>query len=283
MLATAKPYQLVEENLRHAMEFYVRVSAAGQVKEFPGVEAISCGRDYPVFNSALLRSQVPSEDGLLAARLAFPASYFRNLGIGWSYWFCHDMLDAATLREIGPACSSRGMEQVLTAPGMLAEALLPPERKPAKLEIREVDDAPTRLAFSHLVSMIFDLPFQMTLTVYGHSGIWSDQYAGFIGYAADRPAAIAMMNYSGGCAGFYSVGTMPGFRRRGYAETLMRAAFERTRARWNSDVCVLQSSSAGRRLYEKMGFREVTRFSVFRSSASNVVHLPQGDNPNGNG
>jgi hypothetical protein len=37
------------------------------------------------------------------------------------------------------------------------------------------------------------------------------------------------------------------------------------RERLECDGLVLQSSAAGRRLYDQMGFREVTRFSVFRS------------------
>ena len=48
--------------------------------------------------------------------------------------------------------------------------------------------------------------------------------------------------------------------------TARHAKFLHTmRDRLHFDACVLQSSTVGRRLYEQMGFREVTRFSVFRS------------------
>jgi len=213
------------------MEFYSRANESGLVKAFPGVETISCGRDYPVFNSALLNSPVPGNGGSLKERLSIPSEFFEHIGMGWSYWMCHDLLDRGALHELNSTCSAFGLDPVLTAPGMMADALQSPSRKPPAMQIREVDDAPTRLVFAHLVSMIFDLPFQMTLNIYGNAAIWNQDYAGFVGYAADRPVAIAMLNNGGGCTGFYSVGTLPGFRRRGYAESLMRAGYESVKFR----------------------------------------------------
>lgn len=268
-----RPFQFVEANLRHAMEFYSRANESGLVKAFPGVETISCGRDYPVFNSALLNSPVPGGDGNLKSRLSIPSTFFKTIGMGWSYWMCHDLLDRNTLYDMSTTCSAFGLDPVLTAPGMIAESLHAPARKPPAMQIREVNDAPTRLVFAHLVSMIFDLPFQMTLNIYGNAAIWNEDYAGFVGYAADRPVAIAMLNNGGGCSGFYSVGTLPGFRRRGYAETLMRQGYDSVKSRWKTDICVLQSSTAGRRLYEKMGFREVTQFSVYRCAAGETRNV----------
>jgi len=69
----------------------------------------------------------------------------------------------------------------------------------------------------------------------------------------------------GGTVGVYNVATMPEFRRRGYGEAVMRYALadaERVRA---PRPIVLQSTEAGLRLYEKMGFRTVARFSVYAS------------------
>jgi GNAT superfamily N-acetyltransferase len=262
-----EPYQLVERNLRHAMAFYAGARAAGEVRELPGVAAINCGWNYPVFNSVLLTAGIPGVGGGLPDRIGVAAQYFRGLGMGWSYWACHDMLDASTKRQLRETCYQFGLEPVVTAPGMRAVTLLPPGRQPLPLEIREVSDAQSRLAFAHLVSVIFELPFQMTMHMYSPEECWKHSYAGFIGYADERPVTIAMVNVTEECLGFYSVGTLPSYRRRGYAETLMREAHRVMKNRLRFDSCVLQSSTVGRRLYEQMGFREVTRFSVFRSSS----------------
>ncbi len=260
------PYQLVERNLRHAMAFYAAAHPGGEVREMPGVSAISCGWNYPVFNSALLSTPVPGIEGDLSGRLAMASIFFRALGIGWSYWACHDLLSPASLRHLRETCYTYGMEPVLTAPGMYTPDLLPPKHPLPPLDVREVCDTPGRLAFAHLVATIFDLPFQMTMNVYGSPACWTPEYAAFVGYVADRPVTVAMVNVSDSCCGFYSVGTVPGHRRRGYAETVMRAAHLQMRKRLHFDTCVLQSSTVGRRLYEQMGFREVTQFSVFRSA-----------------
>jgi ribosomal protein S18 acetylase RimI-like enzyme len=106
----------------------------------------------------------------------------------------------------------------------------------------------------------------MTAHVYGREEVWKPEHAAFIGYVGDTPVTIAMVSASDGCCGFYSVGTLPGYRRMGYAETVMREANRQMKERLQLDSCVLQSTTAGRRLYEQMGFREVTRFSVFRSA-----------------
>lgn len=267
MFSERQPFQLVERNLRHAMAFYAGSHPDGLVREMPGIEAVSCGWNYPVFNSALLSSPVPGIHGDLATRLAKAASFYRQVKMGWSYWACHDLLDAATLRNLRERCYSFGMDPVVTAPGMYADTLLPAHFAPAPIAVREVCDASSRLMFSHLVSTIFDLPFQMTMHVYGREEGWSRDYAGFIGFFEDRPVTIAMLNVSDSCCGFYSVGTVPGYRRRGFAETVMRVGHDRMRNRLYFDSCVLQSSTVGRRLYEQMGFREVTRFSVFRSTS----------------
>ncbi|MBI2688011.1 MAG: GNAT family N-acetyltransferase [Acidobacteria bacterium] len=248
------------------MSFYAASHPAGQVRELPGVSAISCGWNYPVFNSALLTSQVPGVDGELSNRIAMASIFFRALGMGWSYWACHDLLDATSLRVLRDTCYAYGMDPVLTAPGMYAEKLEPQKHAPPALEVKEVTDGASRTAFAHLVSTIFDLPFQMTMHVYGPAECWTQDYAGFIGYVDDRPVTIAMTNVHDSCCGFYSVGTVPGHRRKGYAEAVMRTAYKAMQNRLQFTACVLQSTTVGRRLYEQMGFREVTRFSVFRSA-----------------
>jgi GNAT superfamily N-acetyltransferase len=266
MLTDRRPYEHVERNLRHAMAFYAGAHVAGEVREMPGVSAINCGWNYPVFNSALLSSAVPGLEGGLGTRLAMASIYFRALGMGWSYWACHDLMDDATRRLLPDTCYTYGMDPVLTAPGMYVEELAPPKRPAPTIEVREVCDDSTRVAFAHLVSLIFDLPFQMTMHVYGTQNCWKTGYAAYIGYVDERPVTMVMINVSQNCCGFYSVGTVPGYRRRGYAESVMREGHRLMRNRLHFNGCVLQSSTVGRRLYEQMGFREVTRFSVFRSS-----------------
>lgn len=266
MAAGAQPFELVERNLRHAMAFYARGRTAGEVRLAPGLELVNCGLNYAVFNSALLASPVPGTDGGLGKRLGEAARYFRSHGVGWSCWACHDLLESEVLMDMRRTAYSVGLEPVLTAPGMYSDRWEEPWRPVPKLEVRQVVDPASRAAFAHLVSVIFELPFPMTMNMYGADRAWSGEYLGFLGYLGNRAITLAMVSVSEGVCGFYSVGTVLGFRRRGYAEALLREIHRRLQERLSIDACVLQSSTAGRKLYEQMGFREVTKFSVFRSN-----------------
>jgi len=59
------------------------------------------------------------------------------------------------------------------------------------------------------------------------------------------------------------VSTRPGHRRRGIAEALMRAALADFTQ--GTSPLVLQSSRAGLKLYQGLGFRRVTRYFIYSS------------------
>jgi len=66
-----------------------------------------------------------------------------------------------------------------------------------------------------------------------------------------------------GVAGVYSVGTLPGKRRRGYAEALMREVLDRVHAETGVERTILQSTRTGFSMYSRMGYRPMTNFTVF--------------------
>jgi ribosomal protein S18 acetylase RimI-like enzyme len=63
--------------------------------------------------------------------------------------------------------------------------------------------------------------------------------------------------------GVYSLATMPEFRRMGYGEALLRCATAEVRRRTGLSRLVLQSTEAGYKLYRRMGFHDVTKFTVY--------------------
>jgi ribosomal protein S18 acetylase RimI-like enzyme len=65
--------------------------------------------------------------------------------------------------------------------------------------------------------------------------------------------------------GVYNVATIPGQQRRGYGEAVMRYALAETRREHGLERSILQSTPAGYRLYERMGYRQITRVSVYAS------------------
>ena len=66
-----------------------------------------------------------------------------------------------------------------------------------------------------------------------------------------------------GVVGLYSVGTLAEFRRQGYAEATLRHALEQSCRRSGLERTILQSTPGGLSLYQRLGYRVVTRFTVY--------------------
>jgi ribosomal protein S18 acetylase RimI-like enzyme len=85
--------------------------------------------------------------------------------------------------------------------------------------------------------------------------------------------ATASAMLTGEVAGIYNVATLPHARRRGFGGALTAHAVREARNR-GASVAVLQSSEAGLRVYQALGFRERCRFEQF-------IFTPQGSTEGG--
>lgn len=255
-------FEAVDRNLREAMKFFHRANEAGEVRQLPGILLISSGINYGVFNSALITEPVPDvasfEQRLLAAQVFFGAR-----GLRWSLWACEDLLARPVRRREENICARFGLRQLTEPPGMFAEALTAPDRNGPEIEIRAVKDAATRMAFCQIAATTFDLPLPIAAEVYTQPGVWESTFHGFVGYVGETAVTTAATVVDGGIAGVYSVATLAGWRRRGYAEAAVRHALDEAQREFGVQATVLQSTRFGVRLYQRMGYRTVTRFHVY--------------------
>jgi ribosomal protein S18 acetylase RimI-like enzyme len=254
-------YLIVEENLRAAMRFFGEASGSGEVRALNGSVAMFSGLDYGVFNIALLTA--PAANGQLDTRLRDISRFFRDRTLRWSFWLCEDLLDREARNAARQTFADFGMRSISHPPGMLARALAAPAHVLPRVEMRPVADRDTRAAFAEITSVCFDIPYLVARAVYWREDAWTRGYQGFVGYIEGKAVAIVAMVEAGGAVGVYSLATLPGFRRRGLGEALLReAAAEMTRRSGISQL-VLQSTEAGYELYKRMGFRDVTKFAVY--------------------
>jgi len=260
-----KGYGAVEQNLRQSLRFFARASGSGQVRETPGVTMVSCGKNYPLFNSALLASEVPGEGGDLASRITVPSAYFSALGYGWTYWVCEDMMDEPAHRSAPALFHSRGLHRVVGTPGMMATHLARPRLPVPTLQFRRIEQAHHRIAFCHITAMVFEIPFPMSRDVYDCDKSWNGDFYGYLGYLNGEPVTSTIMVITGDVAGLYSVATLPAHQHKGLGEATVRYAIEQTRAERGINKFVLQSSREGLGLYIRLGFREVCRFTIYRT------------------
>ncbi len=260
--------QMVEDNLRVAMRFFGEASGMGEVHVSGAVQMVYSGLDYGVFNIALLERPVASERDL-AAVLADCGRFYRDRKVRWSFWMCEDLLEPPARRHNREVFAEAGMRAISHAPGMVALTLAPPSRPLPEIECRPVTDAASRLAFTGLTVTCFDIPMAVARSVYEPESAWNGAYRGFMAMVKGVPVSIVALVRAGGVLGVYSLGTVPEYRHKGYSEALLRAAtaaFPRPPADAQNTLqepLVLESTDAGYRLYRKLGFRDVTNFTVY--------------------
>jgi ribosomal protein S18 acetylase RimI-like enzyme len=258
-------FRMVEDNLRVAMRFFGEATGSGEVRVTDGIEIVYSGLDYGVFNMALLARPVSSERDL-ASILATAGRYYRERKSRWSFWLCEDLLDPAARRHSREIFTEAGMRAISRAPGMLAPALSPPSRLLPEIECRAVSAPDLRAAFAGLTVTCFEIPLSVARAVYEPEAAWQGAYRGYVGMVNGAAVSIVALVRAGGAVGVYSLGTIPAHRHKGYGEALLRAALaQENTARGNvpGEPLVLESTDAGYRLYRRIGFRDVTNFTVY--------------------
>lgn len=258
-----RDFEVVDLNLRHSMQCYARASEQGEIRNHPGVVLACSGINSPVFNFAMLTEPVGSELAELDRRIMIAKVYFAARALRWSLWVCTDWLDAGTLAAAYRVIERRGLRRSAKCPGMLADSIAPPARDFPPLEYRRVSDPDTRLAYCHLVSAVFRLPFDTTLMVYNSERAWETDMIAYVGYLDRQPVTTAASVTVGGAVGIYGVATLPDCRGRGMAEATMRYALSQAREMSGIERSVLQSTDQAHPLYQRMGYRPVTQYGVY--------------------
>jgi ribosomal protein S18 acetylase RimI-like enzyme len=256
-------FESVATNLRESFRVVAAHRTGGELQEMEGVSIASAGVTFQMFNSAFLSAPVASE-GQMDVRVAQAAVHFAARGQRWAYWICHGWLDGRTRRRLQQLLRKRNLYQAVELPGMLAEEVLAPVRELPDMELRRVCEGPVKDAFCAIGSTCFNVPLAWFCEVFDSRTIWND-FAAYVGYADGQPVSTAATVIGGGAVGVYNVATMPGHRRGGYGEAIMRHALGQARREHGLSRTILQSTPQGFELYQRMGFRTVTSVSVFCS------------------
>lgn len=253
-------YRIVEQNLRAAMRTYAFIGGRSETRDYPGLAISSSGLDVPVFNSAMLTG--PTED--IERHIATADVHFQSRGLGWTFWVCEDLLPVESRGSaLVDVFLSKGMQQIAAPPGMYTGSILPPLKPSAPMTFARVDSAQTSLEFAHLAATVFSLRFDVAKQIYGATGIWESPSYGWIGYSKGKAVAIVSLVIAAGAVGVYSLGTLSQVRGRGFGETLLRHALEEARRQCGIECSVLQATPQGISLYRRMGYRVVTKFSIY--------------------
>jgi ribosomal protein S18 acetylase RimI-like enzyme len=256
-------FENVADNLRESFRVVAAGRVRGEVRELPGVSIAAAGVTFQMFNAAFLSAPVLTE-AELQQRILLSMSHFNVRGLEWAYWVCEDWLDARARRKSRQIFERQGLRHSVDLPGMVAEHIAPPVKPLPQLQVRRVGDTATREAFCSIGSVCFHVPIAWFREVFDNRTVWS-RFAAYVGYRNEDPVSTAAIVFGGGAIGVYNVATMPDRQRRGYGEAVMRHALAEAQKEFGMERSILQSTPAGYRLYERMGYRTITRVSVYAS------------------
>jgi len=255
----------MESNLREMLAVFARAKAEGDVRAFPGIAVCSSGLGFAMFNGAILTAPVGSATELEEC-VRTTAAYYAARALPWSLWVCRDWLAGPVRSKAAETCSRQGLHLVMELPGMEAASLEPPLRPAPELEFQRVGDARTRSDFNAMMTVAFAIPFSFARQIYESKQTWLGGFTGWVAYREGVAVATAATLVAGGAIGVYSVGTLPQYRRKGYGEAVMRRALDEAHAESGLARSVLQSSTEGLHLYQRMGYRSTARYAVFARS-----------------
>jgi ribosomal protein S18 acetylase RimI-like enzyme len=221
-----------------------------------------------MFNAAFPSEPVESlaalEDRLRTAR-----NHFDSRALRWAFWICEDWLSEDVRRKLSRTCENRGLRLSSDMPGMSAIGIRHPRRKLPAVEVRRVQSAQTLDDFRAVGSTCFHVPIAWFSEVFDPGMATHRDFVCWVGYCDGLPVATAATVTARGAVGLYNVATAPEYRQRGYGEAITRHAIEaallETGSREDTTHIVLQSTSEGLRLYQRMGFQPVTRVLVYTS------------------
>jgi len=254
----------VAENLRQSFRTLAEGRPGAEVVELAGVSIASLGVAFQMFNAAFLSEPVETQPEL-EDRLHTAAGYFDSRGLPWAFWICEDWMAPAIRRKLSRACQTHGLRLSAEMPGMATGGLRPPTRTLPEMEVRPMEPGNTLNDFRALGSTCFHVPIAWFSEVFDERVADRKVFRCWVGYRDGVPVATAASVLSERALGVYNVATAPEHRKHGYAEAITRFAID-AGSRDKTQRLVLQSTSQGHRLYDRMGFYPVTRVLVYNSA-----------------
>jgi GNAT superfamily N-acetyltransferase len=246
--------QAILENFARTVEHWPE-ALGGRVARLPDVSLAdhSCASQY--FNAAtLLRPVIQLEDPVLDEIASFYGTARTTAVTIWSAWPTPDL-------------SPRGWQLLGHPPLMLlpAGASLPHppgESTANRLRVERLQGAEGAALFER--GLIEGYPLEELLPY--RAGALLDPralkepfrcWAGFVG---EQPVAVASAYATEEIVGVEWVATLPEFRRRGFGAALTWTAAKS----WPGKPAYLLASDEGRKIYERIGFLPLFRFTLWR-------------------
>jgi hypothetical protein len=259
-MSTAGEIELADLNLAGALRHFAEHSPSGAVEEREGVILFAGGHRYPgAYCNGVLRLDSTTDPALV---LDLARDFFVPRRRGHAVWI-RGHADADLEHEV----RGRGFFQRPPPEGMPGMVLTGRPAKtpspPAAVQIESIEDSGAADEYLRVVAAAYEMesaPAELAAgLLFEPSSALADNARAILARVDGRAAAGAMAILSDGVAGLYWVATAPWARGRGLGAA---CAWHATAAGFNlgAEMVCLQASQMGTRMWESLGFSEVTRY-----------------------
>ncbi|RJS25060.1 GNAT family N-acetyltransferase [Corallococcus sp. H22C18031201] len=249
---------------RGAWRLFALGSPQGEVVERREVFIAAGHVTWPLMNAAFLNAPVEREQDL-ARSIESAARYFAQGRHGWSFAYSEDWLSPALRPRAASLLQAHGLSPGMSIMGMAAERLQTPVRPPPPLDLLRVKDTWGYNAVADINATCYDVPREVGREALASPDIYGPACRAFVGCLEDKPVTTTSVLKVDDIAYVALVATLPEHRRTGAAESVMRQALMAAKQDWGLERAVLHATAAGRPVYQRMGFHDVTPFQLFFS------------------
>jgi GNAT superfamily N-acetyltransferase len=257
-----------EENLREAFRLMARYAADGAVLEIENACHVATGIPNAFFNPVFLYRAPDDLEGFQRRVRAF---YEARGGLPWTlvvpqYEDGPPVIGDDRLRDAGMITAgivpmlARGTQRGMNWPRFHTEVV-----------IERVEDNDTLSDHREVLAEAFGLPGYVTEMLL--PDIPPPVMRLYVAYLSGEPVGTVSLFESAGVGGIYSLGTHPGYRRRGIATALVRHVLDEACWECGLSECVVQASRLALPLFRATGFERLAVCARYVEPQ----HLPPGE------
>jgi len=244
-VADALPIERGLASLIEAFRRVARLSEHGAIEEHDNVIAIATGMPVPAFNPTFV-VRPPRDPDRAFQRVR---DFYMRCGIAGEVNAWDD-----TAHAIADAATNSALVAGHRIPCLLLAPLGSTVPTAPDLEIRRVDDAAALIRFNDVAAEVFGLERQVIAVFDDPRLLEMPSSTLHVGLVDGTPVATAWSYCIDDVVLLFNIATLASHRRRGIGEAMTWRAIQDGLER-GCDLAFLQSSAAGRPLYERMGFR----------------------------
>jgi GNAT superfamily N-acetyltransferase len=245
-----------------AWKRYAHACPKGEVVQPSEALIAACHVPWSIMNIAFLPTPEGTETGLGRA-LDTAAGYFTPRGLAWMFALAWDWLTPSLSSRAAEVCAGRGLVLTMETVGMVAEQLAPSVWPVPALELRFVTDAEGAQHVADIHAAAYGAPVDTARKSLAIPALFQGESRAYLGYEKGQYVASAAVMRLGDVAYIGYVATRPDFQGKGYAEALIRLALKDAKRLWGLERTALHATLSGLPVYERLGYREVTRFGLY--------------------